>query len=132
MNHIIDELINDKIEVFVNEYLKISRKIFKNEEGDSFHNGEFGMYREKIVADLLKPLLPRRLSIGTGFIVSKKNNVSSQCDLIIFDNTNTPVFENYDQRFFPVECVVGVVEVKSKMTKTQLKEALIKLTNIKK
>ena len=51
MNHIIDELIDGKIESFVNEYLKLSRNIFKNQDGTSYHNGEFGMYREKIVAN---------------------------------------------------------------------------------
>lgn len=132
MNHIIDELINDKIEVFTNEYLKLSRSIFEKQDGISYHNGEFGMYRERIVAELLGPLLPKRLSIGTGFIVTKNNNISTQCDLIIYDNTTTPVFENYDQRFFPVESVVGVVEVKSKMSKSQVSDALIKLTEIKK
>lgn len=132
MNHIIDELIDGKIESFVYEYLKLSRNIFKNQDGTSYHNGEFGMYREKIVAELLRPLLPRRLSIGTGFIVTKNNNISTQCDLIIYDNTTTPFFENYDQRFFPVEVVAGVVEVKSKMSKSQFCESLIKLANIKK
>ena len=33
--------------------------------------------------------------------------------LIIDDKENTPVIENGDQRFFPVECVIGVVEVKN-------------------
>ena len=71
------------------------------------------MYRERIVSDLLKPFLPSRLAVGTGFIITHQNKQSTQCDLIIYDKENTPVIENGDQRFFPVECVIGVVEVKN-------------------
>ena len=34
---------------------------------------------------------------------------------------------NVEQRFFPVECVAGVVEVKSRLSKADLKTPLIKL-----
>lgn len=44
---------------------------------------------------------------------------------------HTPLIENSGQRFFPVECVAGVIEVKSKLTKATLKEALVKLAAIK-
>lgn len=90
------------------------------------------MYRERIVSDLLKPFLPTRLAIGTGFIITHNNNISTQCDLIIYDREHTPVIENSEQRFFPVECVVGVIEVKSKLTKADLTVALKKLADIKK
>lgn len=58
------------------------------------------MYRERIVSDLLKPFLPSRLAVGTGFIITHQNKQSTQCDLIIYDKENTPVIENGDQRFF--------------------------------
>lgn len=132
MNSVFQELIYFKIERFLFEYKNLSRSVFLKEDGSLAHPGEFGMYRERIVSDLLKPFLPSRLAIGTGFIITHQNNQSTQCDLIIYDKENTPVIENGDQRFFPVECVVGVVEVKSKLTKSTLTEALRKLTEIKK
>lgn len=132
MNSIFQELIYFKIERFLFEYKNLSRSVFVNEDGSLAHPGEFGMYRERIVSDLLKPFLPNRLAVGTGFIITHQNNRSTQCDLIIYDKENTPVIENGEQRFFPVECVVGVVEVKSKLTKTTLTEALRKLSTIKK
>lgn len=90
------------------------------------------MYREKIVSELLKPFLPSKLAVGTGFIITSQNNISTQCDIIIYDKENTPIIENGEQRFFPIECVVGVIEVKSVLTKQKLKESLQKLANIKK
>lgn len=131
MNDIFDKLIKSNIEQFVSDYINLSRQIFVDEEGKLRHPGEFGMYRENIIKSFLAPFLPSRLAIGSGFIITDKNRISTQCDIIIYDKDHTPVIENGEQRFFPVECVVGVIEVKSKLTKAQLKEALVKLTKIK-
>lgn len=132
MNDIFDKLIKAKIEQFKDDYVNLSRQIFVNKEGTLIHPGEFGMYREKIIKEFLTPFLPTRLAVGSGFIITAENNISTQCDIIIYDREHTPVIENGEQRFFPVECVAGVIEVKSKLTKSELKKALIKLTEIKK
>ena len=132
MNTIFDKLVKSKIEKFIDDYKNLSRQIFVNEEGKLIHPGEFGVYRERIIKSLLQPFLPARLAIGSGFIITSQNNISTQCDLLIYDKENTPVIENEEQRFFPIECVAGVIEVKSSLTKSQLAEALIKLSNIKK
>ena len=132
MNDVFEKLVYSKIEHFLFEYNNLSRSVFVDSSGTLIHPGEFGMYRERIVGELLKPYLPEKFAIGTGFIITHKNNRSTQCDLIIYDKESTPIIENGEQRFFPVECVVGVIEVKSKMSKDNLKKALVKLSNIKK
>lgn len=131
MNEIFDKLVKSKIEQFENDYITLSRQIFVNSEGTLIHPGEFGVYRERIIKEFLSPFLPTRLAIGSGFIITAKNRISTQCDIIIYDKEHTPLIENSEQRFFPVECVVGVIEVKSKLTKSSLKDALIKLAAIK-
>ena len=132
MNSIFDKLVKSKIEKFIYDYKNLSRQIFLDEKGNLIHSGEFGVYREKIVKDLIEPFLPSRLAVGSGFIITSNDRISTQCDLIIYDKGNTPLIESDEQRFFPIETVVGVIEVKSKLTKATLKEALIKLSNIKK
>lgn len=132
MNSIFDKLVKSKIEKFIYDYKNLSRQIFLDEKGNLIHSGEFGVYREKIVKDLIEPFLPSRLAVGSGFIITSNDKISTQCDLIIYDKDNTPLIESDEQRFFPIETVVGVIEVKSKLTKATLKEALIKLSNIKK
>lgn len=131
MNDIFDKLIKSKIEQFEDDYINLSRQIFVNDSGSLIHPGEFGIYREKVIKDFLSPFLPSYLAIGSGFVITSKNRISTQCDIIIYDKEHTPVIENSEQRFFPVECVVGVIEVKSKLTKSTLKEALIKLSAVK-
>jgi len=132
MNVIFDKLVKSKIEQFKDDYINLSRQIFVNNEGELIHPGEFGIYREKIIKEFLSPFLPSRLAIGSGFIITAKNNISTQCDIIIYDKEHTPLIENGEQRFFPIESVVGVIEVKSKLTKSMFKEALVKLSSIKK
>lgn len=72
------------------------------------------------------------MDIGTGFIITATGKVSTQCDLIIYDKNNCPLIENGNkQRFFPIECVVGIGEIKSDLDKDKFKEALLKLKNNK-
>ena len=93
--------------------------------------GEFGMYREEIVKKLIKTMIPQRLDIGSGFIITSTGKISTQCDLIIYDKNSCPLIENGNlQRFFPIECVVAIGEVKSNLNKQKLKDALLKLKNI--
>ena len=131
MNKIFNELIMSKIIQFENNFSNLSRQIFVDEDGKLRHAGEFGTYREKIVLEFLEPFLPTRLSVGSGFVITDKNKISTQCDIIIYDRENTPLIENCEQRFFPIESVVGVIEVKSALSKSDLKNALIKLSKIK-
>jgi hypothetical protein len=91
-----------------------AKSVYVDDDGKRFHELEYGEYRERILLKLLKSILPAKLGIGTGFIVNRNNEVSTQCDLIIYDKNETPDLEGeYGQRFFPVEAVVGVGEVKS-------------------
>lgn len=120
-----------QIEKFVDEFARLSKNVFVDEEGNLIHPAEYGTYRERIVSKFILPLMPKRLSVGTGFIITDTGKTSTQCDIILYDTQNTPVIENGEQRFFPVECVAGVVEVKSRLSKADLKTALIKLSKIK-
>lgn len=131
MNNIFIKLVQSKIEQFENDYISLSRQIFVDSDGKLIHPGEFGTYREKIIRAFLEPFLPTRLAIGNGFIITSKDRISSQCDIIIYDKEHTPIIENGEQKFFPVECVAGVIEAKSKLTKSTFKEALIKLSKVK-
>lgn len=132
MNDIFIKLVKSKIEKFKIDFEFLTRQIFVDKDGQLIHPNEFGVYREKLIKSLIKPFLPARLDVGSGFIITSKDNRSTQCDIIIYDKEHTPVIENEEQRFFPVECVAGVIEVKSNISKAELKEALIKLSNIKK
>lgn len=130
---IIKELAIERI-----ERLKIafscSRQVFWDEKGNKLtHPGEYGVFREKAVKDLLELFIPQEFEIETGFLVTNQGDVSTQCDIVIFDKSKTPrLVTESNQRFFPVESTVAVGEVKSNIgTSTKLKESLRKLSKIK-
>lgn len=106
--------------------------LYANEEGELFHKLEYGEYRERVLLRLLKSILPARFDIGSGFIVNASGKVSTQCDLIIYDKNEMPTLESdYGQRFFPVEAVIGVGEVKSRIDRvSKLNEYLEKLSSV--
>lgn len=111
-----------------------AKEIFKNAEvkNNLLHAGEYGSYREKICKNIIKACIPGRFSISDGFVINSKNDISNQLDLIIFDEREAP-FINFDDQgvFYPVETVVGIGEIKSSITTSNLCEALIKLSKQK-
>jgi len=76
------------------------------------------------VRDIIRELLPKRFSIGTGFAVNSKDARSTQLDLVLYDELlNTPLSLIGDVSAFPIECIYGAVEVKSWLDKDRLEEA---------
>ena len=141
MNNILEKLITSKVSRFANDFTYNSKELFINKEGKEveekemvYHPGEFGTYREEIVKSLLKSILPQKFGISSGFVITKNGNISTQCDIIIYDTQNCPRFESEEsQIFFPIECVVAVGEVKSDIRGVEeLKQILEKLQDIKK
>jgi hypothetical protein len=85
------------------------------------HNGLKGNEAEKLVKVFLKEHLPKRFSVGSGFIIDRSDNVSKQTDVIIYDALNCPVYRaSEDAAIFPSDNVAAVVEVKSCLDKKQL------------
>jgi hypothetical protein len=132
-NKVFEELIKEKVDIFIQSFKSTSRTIFWDENTKTLiHPGEYGMYRENICKDFIKYFIPARLQIGQGFVINTNNEVSSQCDLVLFDKFSTPLLENEEkQRFFPVETVCAIGEVKSVLSKSNFKEAINKLAKIK-
>ncbi|MCL2839046.1 MAG: hypothetical protein FWE04_08330 [Oscillospiraceae bacterium] len=136
-SRIVKSLIDEKVENFKLAFQKTSFGLFYDEKKQELiHPGEKGTYCESIAKDFLRPFIPQRLDIGTGFIINAYDEVSTQCDIVIYDAKNTPLIENdQKQRFFPVETVVAVGEIKSgkkAISRTELKEIVNKLAKIKK
>jgi hypothetical protein len=124
-NKIFETILNRKIENFVSTFVEDSRSIFFNENLQLFHPGEYGKYRENSIKDLLQVLTKYRVS--DGFIITSKNNQSTQCDIVIYDNSDFPVLENNFTQFFSIESVIAIGEVKSTLNKRDFSLTLKKL-----
>lgn len=131
-NKIFNALIEEKTIAFLDGFNNISKHVFTSKEGVLIHPGEYGTYRERLCAQILKSFLPRNLEISTGFLINSNDEISSQCDIVIYDSSITPLLKSTeDQRFFPVESVIAIGEIKSILSKTEFCTALNKLSKAK-
>jgi hypothetical protein len=87
------------------------------------HQGLKGQLREIFVRDLLRPLLPLYIGIGTGEIITADNNHSPQQDVVVYDTRLLPPFlADPSVGLFPVESVLYAIEVKSELNTSELKK----------
>ena len=129
---VISIILRNRILEFINKFNSLSREVYYHSEGKLIHPNEFGGFRESLVAELLKVFVPMKYTITDGFLVNSKNEVSTQCDILIFskDKTSFTVSENY-QKFFIAQSVSVIGEVKSILSSSSLKNSLIKLAKNK-
>lgn len=96
------------------------------------HNASKGHEAEEILKQFLIDHIPKRFSVGAGFILDHIGNISPQTDLIIYDAFNCPVYRaSDDASIFPSNNVAAVIEVKSNLDKNELKDAWDKIFKIK-
>ncbi|HHF3114900.1 TPA: DUF6602 domain-containing protein [Vibrio diabolicus] len=128
-------LVDHKIKGFKEHFSAQSKALFWDDSNQKLiHAGEYGRYREDLTSELLKQFTPKHIEFSTGFIVTPLDNVSSQCDLILYDKDFTPALPDGELNyFFPVDNVMSVGEVKSDInTRDELEAILVKLSQIKK
>lgn len=97
------------------------------------HAGAKGTVRENALRDFFeKGRLPERYGIGSGEIVSRVRETSQQSDLIIYDRLNgvTLLYDD-DVQVYPIDCVYGIIEVKSALSKDELLNSLEKIRTFK-
>lgn len=90
---------------------------------DGHHWGEDGRYKEIILSHVLKQHLPKGVSVGTGFVVNN-GEITRQIDIIVYRDDYPLLFKQDDFIIAPAECVLGIIEVKSKIDTRVAKEAI--------
>lgn len=91
---------------------------------DNKHWGEDGRYKEIILIETLKNLLPQNVTVATGFVMSDNNQPSKQIDIIIYKNEYPVLFKLADFVVVPKESVIGIIEVKSKLDSVKFTKAI--------
>ena len=89
--------------------------------------GEVGKYKESILIKFLRDHLPKTIFVGSGFVVGHDGTVSSQVDIIIYDETPL-LFRQGDFVVANAIGVLGIIEVKTSINGIKnLKETILKL-----
>ena len=76
-----------------------------------------GRLREAFIGEILLPYLPSSYRIASGKIFDCFGNQSDECDILIIDSTRIPPILRTQGNLglFPIESVLAVIEVKSKL-----------------
>jgi hypothetical protein len=77
-----------------------------------------------LLDELFRPLFPPEIGLGTGEIISSTGEVSSEQDVVIYSQSMMPpVVYRGATGLFPIESVIYSIEVKSRLTKAELRKA---------
>jgi hypothetical protein len=80
-----------------------------------------GKIREILFSELLRPLLPPNIGIGTGQVIDRLGNMSTQMDFILFDRSIAPpLMIDSTLGLYPLDCSLYVIEIKTKLNKKEL------------
>jgi len=81
---------------------------------ESNHWGEEGRYKEIILINFLRKILPDSVGVGTGFVKNADGILTNQIDVIIFNKNYPKLFSEGDLVILMPESVLGIIEVKSR------------------
>lgn len=97
------------------------------------HRPSAGDNRESIVAKFLKNHIPNHFAIDTGLVASSEGVFSNQADVLICDSLyNAPLYADMSERVWFVEAVCSLIEVKSNLSPSDIKDSIDKCVNFKK
>lgn len=89
------------------------------------HSGTRGDAAEEIVRRFLEEALPSSLGVAVGQVVDSHGNFSGESDVIVYNAARTPMLFSSAQggkQTVPIEGVIAVVEVKSRLQKKDLSQ----------
>lgn len=113
-------LVRDHFRVLANGLLNRAQQA-----GVMGHAATVGSLRELVVAEFLRPLLPRHFEIKSGVIIDSTGARSRQQDIIIVDS-RMPLIDvgSPDEAVVIAESVIATMEVKSNLTGDELRTSL--------
>ena len=114
------------------------------------HELSVGEYKESLLRSCIEKFIPKKFSVGTGFIVFigesplsekardnidlanlKEHSVSHQLDVVVFDDTDyAPIFRDRDFVVLRPESVKAIVEVKGFISDSAAKDAVEKFAKL--
>ncbi|MBI4559216.1 MAG: hypothetical protein HY706_16650 [Candidatus Hydrogenedentes bacterium] len=96
------------------------------------HPGLRGRAREIFARDLLTPFLSPNIGVCTGIVVDSRGGSSRQIDIIIYDKTLIPsLMFTGEEGIVPIESVLATVEVKSTLTRDEVKKSIQNAHSVK-
>ena len=118
MNRMIREVVVGRVEHLLQDATTLQ---------DVSHPGLRGRFKELLVEQLIQPWLPPYCRIGTGTIIDSDGTRRelSEDDLVVYDPNLAPqLLLSPSDGIFPVESVLEKIEVKSRLTRDEMRKAI--------
>jgi hypothetical protein len=95
------------------------------------HHGIEGQIRELAVRDVIAPFMTQSFVCGTGKIIDTRQQLSRQMDIVIYHRRSVPpILVDGHLGLFPVECVRYAIEIKTRLTAKELRDADLKFLSV--
>jgi len=89
------------------------------------HGPSIGTHHENLLRSLLRKYVPDRYHVATGFVIGHRPAPRAQIDIVVYDKAHyVPRFREDDLVVVDIDAVRALVEVKSVLSKKELKSAL--------
>lgn len=85
-----------------------------------------GEWKESVIRHVLRRNLPSTVEVGRGFVVTEAG-ASRQLDVLIRDASKPVLFRDGDLAFVTPDAVLGIIEVKSRLTPRVFERSAAKL-----
>lgn len=98
------------------------------------HNGIRGQGAEDILKEFLQEHLPMSIGITSGYAVDSNGQTSKQLDIILYDSLRSMRLytdSNNTNSLIPIENVIAVIEVKSKLRERDIANAIENMASVK-
>ena len=114
-------------------FRKVLKKLMAEFElsGGVQHRGDKGTARETFLNTFLEGAFPKKYVIHRGEIFDGEGTIARQADIVVYDES-FPAFAFGAGNRYMAEGVLAHIEVKSKLTKAELLDSIVKAMSVKK
>lgn len=108
-------------------------KTIKDQSSKIKNPRHLGDFLEEQIKSILTKHLPKKYILQKGYGINNFSGLSGEQDLLLIDNSLGAAICTTDSiGYYPIECILGSIEVKSTLTYEELRKCIISCINIKK
>lgn len=122
----------DLAEYFAAVSREMSSRVERMRKGFATHRPSAGSAKEGVVASFLQDYLPTAFRVDAGLVVAASGTFANEADVLIVDaTTNCHFFPDESEHVWPIEAVYALLEVKSGLAPSELRDSIAKCRRFK-
>lgn len=115
------------------EAILVSLKALHKQKAGIRHPRHRGDAREIDLVKMIAPIFPSSINLSRGFALDNTTGHSREQDILLLDSaTGSAIIHTDGCSYYPIEAVLGSIQVKSHLNLVELRKAIINCISIKK